>query len=81
MVYNLFREIRQKIELTEVELRWTGARAGLCGHKLHKMNATLEKVRGRKSSYSLAVANLRADLLLLRNQVGIEPSPSDDRQQ
>ena len=24
--------------------RWNNARAGLCGQKLHKMNATLEKV-------------------------------------
>jgi len=77
----LEREIRQKIELAGDELRWTGARAGLCGQKLHKMNATLEKVRRRKSSYSLAFANLRADLLLLRNQVGITPSPSDGQQQ
>ena len=25
--------------------RWNNARAGLCGQKLHKMNATLEKVK------------------------------------
>ena len=25
--------------------RWKNARAGLCGQKLHKMNATLEKVK------------------------------------
>ena len=27
-----------------IQDRWNGARAGLCGQKLHKMNATLEKV-------------------------------------
>jgi len=73
----LERELRQKIDQVELEKRWTGARAGLCGHKLHKMNATLGKVRARRSEFSLAVANLRADLLLLRSQVGIAPLPSE----
>lgn len=70
-------ELRQKIKQVGAELRWNGARAGRCGQKLHKMNATLEKVRARSSAFSLAVANLRADLLLLRSQVGIAPYPSE----
>jgi len=74
----LERKLKQEIEMVGLELGWNNARAGLCGQKLHKMNATLEKVRVRKAAFSLAAANLRADLLLLRNQVGI---PALDKQE
>ena len=43
-VLNQIQNSATKMYLFIIQDRWNGARAGLCGQKLHKMNATLEKV-------------------------------------